>query len=148
MTACANPEVGDVIRSEQFAYGRLRDIEDTGSDPVIYVDGRTRSQPASHYQTDQSGQIRLVRYDIGRYDPSRGTAFFEVIEAHIDYRAEYPRWYVLARRLNDDYSPLDEQIECFFRVEKARKSGHQHVLSPVEKVGIMKVISKVFVPIL
>lgn len=121
-------KLGDIIRSEKFAYGCYEtEFNNEGYlqmvKGIIDVDGSTREQIASYI--DPESKVRHPSYksiDIAAYDPSRGNALFVVEEARMEgggtamFNDYYPDgWHVKARRLdsNRDYEPNGELIRFY-----------------------------------
>lgn len=121
-------KLGDIIRSEKFAYGCYEtEFNNEGYlqmvKGIIDVDGSTREQIASYI--DPESKVRHPSYksiDIAAYDPSRGNALFVVEEARMEgggtamFNDYYPDgWHVKARRLgpNENYDSDGELIRFY-----------------------------------
>lgn len=141
--------LGDVIRSEQFAFGyyasqRNSDGNLVPKTDVITVDGKTREHPVQFRRsgTAQDQKTEFETVELGAYDESRGLAQFVVENAQMQGGGTghgpgdvFPDgWYVQARKLDEtgSYNPNGELVQFY-------QSGCFTGLIPeVELVGKMK----------
>lgn len=128
MSKTNKAQVGDVIRSEAFAFGTFDFPLDLKTRTLavdrkkITVDGKTRQHLTN---VRHKGRDSYEQVDIGAYDPSRGKALFVVEYAEKEGGQEGNRmnnheffpdgWLVRARRLNSDrtYNPNGELISFY-----------------------------------
>jgi hypothetical protein len=128
-TKTGHANIGDIIRSEKFAYGMYGYTwnpfeEFAQSESVIEVDGKTEEYPVKCRKpgTPWDAPSEYIAVDRAAYDPSRGKAQFVVEKADMQgggramFNDYYPDgWHVTARRLNDDrsYNPKGEIIQFY-----------------------------------
>lgn len=124
---------GTVIKSEKFAYGYFEHEGDT----IITVDGKTKERPVQFCINEEERvtiaietKRRPPKYrvvELSKYDPSRAEAQFVIELAYKEqgdddyYRNG--RWYIQARRLNDNktYNPDAEFIQFYMDVSEGRR---------------------------
>jgi hypothetical protein len=141
--------IGDIIRAEEFAFGKYGSkFNDEGHlVPIldeVTVDGKTKTQITLYTKpgTPWDKPREYISVNLGAYDSSRGKALFVVEEAKMDgggstgYPGDfYPDgWHVTARRLSDDrkYNPDGELISFY-------QSGcFNCMVEEVEVIGRMK----------
>lgn len=151
MTKTNKANLGDIIKSEKFAYGYYdgRFNEKGYIFPIknlITVDGETKEYPMKFRKpgTPWDKEAEYETVELSAYDESRSSARFVVERAELDGGGTghgphdiFPDgWYIKARRLNDDgtYNPNGELIQFY-------QSGCFTGLIPeVELVGKMKQI--------
>ena len=147
--------LGDIIRSEKFAFGYYDRQEDKRGYLVpaldkITVDGKTKEynvefrKPGTPW--DKPSEYETV--NLGAYDKSRGESLFVVEKAQMQGGGTghgphdiYPDgWYVEARRLNEDnsYNPDGELIKFY-------QSGCFNCLIPEVEVEIVGKMKQIFI---
>lgn len=132
-------QVGDVIKSPDFAYGSKIPPE-TGH---IYVDGKTMHETAE-IATDEEERLEvaaktgaiLPKYktiDLGAFDPTRGTAEFVVeyaeMEGADDRNGISDSLHILARRLDRSglYNAGGQVINFYVDSGHGNSVPHDHI---------------------
>jgi len=117
--------IGDIINSEEFAFGYYESKYDSNGymhidkDKSITVDGRTETYPFQYYNSKNSdSDSKLLTTDLSAYNKSRGQANFIVEDARLSDGSgnDWPDgWRIIARRLSKDnfYNPKGELIQFY-----------------------------------
>jgi hypothetical protein len=142
-------QVGDIIKSKQFAFGRYEGVFNkskylVANKELITVDGETRTNPVNFRKpgTEEHTNSKYICVDLGAYDESRGNSSFVVEEAKLDgggtghgpYDIYPDGWHILARKLGKDetYDPKGQLIQFY------QDGSFDCVISEIEVVGKMK----------